>query len=1042
MKKKYCKLSRMLLVIVMIITCHLNVTAQGGTVTGRVTDVEGLPMPGVNVIVKGTTTGTITNIDGDYSLDVPANAEAIQFSFIGMKLQEVIYTGQTQINMTMLDDAQGLEEVMVVGFGKQKKASVIGSINSVKPADLKMPTSSLSTTLAGRLAGVISVQRSGEPGADGADFWIRGVSTFGANKSPLMLVDGVEVSSGDFNDIDPENIASFSILKDATATAIYGVRGANGVILITTKTGKVQEKASISIRAETSFSQPTQIPEFTDGVTYMKMYNEAIRTRTPLAQPKFSKEKIAGTEAGLDPYVFPNVDWYNTLFKDMAQSQRANMNVTGGGKKAQYFLSASFFHDSGVLKKDNSNSFDNNINIKRYNLRNNITVNLTPTTKVDLKLSANLEDYNGPAASFQQMINQESSVSNLFSNIMNSNPVSFPITFPNNGDDYVYYGNKSGGFFNGRYINPYAEMVKGFRERFSSTLISNLSFEQKLDFVIKGLSANGLISFKNWNVTDISRAIQPFYFEVGSYDYNQETNSYDYELQRVGSEGRNSLDYIPVNLSDRRMYIQTSLNYARTFDKHEVAGMLLYNQDEYVNGSPNSGDFYGSLPYRNQGLAGRFTYSYDTRYFAEFNFGYNGSENFIEGKRFGFFPSYAAGYIISNENYFASLKETINLLKMRVSYGLVGNDQIGYGRFPYLTQVNLSSGDYGYTFGEDYGNYRPGVYIEQYGNVESTWEVGRKMNIGLELGLFNDITIQADVFKEIRDGIFWQRVTVPSTVGIGEAKPYANIGKVENKGFDASLEYNKVFGDLVVSAKGNFTYSTNKVLAIDEPNQIYPYKSQIGRPINQLWGLRAERLFIDQEEVDNSPVQKYGEGIMPGDIKYANVSGEYDGLDQIDDNDMVPMGHPTVPEIVYGFGSYFKYKNVDFSLFFQGISRVSFFLNNIHPFAQNERNVLQAIADDYWNEETQNINAFYPRLSATENTNNGQNSSWWLRDGSFLRLKNVELGFTYKKARFFANGTNLLTLSGFDLWDPEMGGGNGLGYPPQKVFNIGVQLKL
>ncbi|MBK3516184.1 SusC/RagA family TonB-linked outer membrane protein [Carboxylicivirga marina] len=1031
MKKKYCKLSRMLLVIVMIITCHLNVTAQGGTVTGRVTDVEGLPMPGVNVIVKGTTKGTITNIDGNYSLDVPANAEAIQFSFIGMKLQEVIYTGQTQINMTMLDDAQGLEEVMVVGFGKQKKASVIGSINTVKPQDLKMPTSSLSTTLAGRLAGVISVQRSGEPGADGADFWIRGVSTFGANKSPLMLVDGVEVSSGDFNDIDPENIASFSILKDATATAIYGVRGANGVVLITTKTGKVQEKASISVRAETSFTQPTQIADFADGVTYMKMYNEAVRMRDPLAPAKFSKEKIAGTEAGLDPYVFPNVDWYNTLFKDMAQSQRANMNVTGGGKKAQYFLSASFFHDSGVLKKDNSNTFDNNINIKRYNLRNNITVNLTPTTKVDLKLSANLEDYNGPV----------SGASSLFGNIMESNPVSFPIMFPNNGDDYVYFGNKSGGFFGGRYINPYAEMVKGYKERFASTLISNLSFEQKLDFVIKGLSANGLISFKNWSTTSINRSIEPFYFEVDNYSYNQDTKSYDYTLRRVGSEGRNTLDYDPSNASDRRMYIQTSLNYARTFDKHDVAGMLLYNQDEYVNGSPGSDDFYGSLAFRNQGLAGRFTYSFDNRYFGEFNFGYNGSENFIEGKRFGFFPSYAAGYIISNENYFASLKETISLLKMRVSYGLVGNDQIGYGRFPYLTQVNLSNGDYQYTFGDNYNNTRYGVSIDQYGNVESTWEVGRKLNIGLELGLFNDVMIQADVFKEVRDGIFMQRETVPSTVGIGEARPFANIGKVENKGFDASIEYNKVFGDLVVSAKGNFTYSTNKVLAIDEPDQLYPYASKVGHPINQLWGLQAEHLFIDQEQINNSPGQTFGP-YLPGDIKYTDVSKEYDGQDRIDVNDMVPMGHPTVPEIVYGFGSYFKYKNVDFSLFFQGISRVSFFLNNIHPFAQNERNVLQAVADDYWNEETQNIHAFYPRLSDTENANNGQNSSWWLRDGSFLRLKNVELGYTYKKARFFANGTNLLTFSKFDMWDPEMGGGNGLGYPPQRVINIGVQVKL
>ncbi len=1006
---------------------------------GRVTDVGGAAIPGVNVLIKGTVIGTITDINGNYILSIPEDADAIVFTFIGMKQQEVAYNGQSTINMTMMDDNQGLEEVMVVGFGKQKKASVIGSINTVKPEDLKMPTSSLSTTLAGRLAGVISVQRSGEPGADGADFWIRGISTFGANKSPLILVDGVEVSSGDFNDIEPENIASFSILKDATATAIYGVRGANGVILITTKTGKDVERASISIRAETSFSQPTQIPEFVDGVTYMKMYNEAIRMRRPLDPMKFSQEKIDGTAQGLNKYVFPNVDWYNTLFKSMAQSQRGNLNVTGGGKKAQYFLSASIFHDSGILKSDDSMPYNSNIDVKRYNLRNN----LTRTTKIDLKISANLEDYNGPVVK----------ASDLYGNIMNSNPVAFPIIFPGEGEEHTYFGNKSGGFFSGRYINPYAEMVKGYKESFASTVISSFNFDQKLDFVTKGLSANGLISFKNWSSTGIKRQIEPFYYEVDTYAYNPESGDYDYNLRQVGSGGRNSLDYELENFGDRKTYVQFALNYARTYGKHDVSGMLLYNHDEYVNGNPDKNAdnlYYLLLPYRNQGVAGRFTYSFDNRYFGEFNFGYNGSENFISGKRFGYFPSYAVGYIISNEAYFQSLKETISLLKLRVSYGLVGNDQIGGDRFPYLTQVNLSNSDYGYTFGENFNNWRDGVSIDQYGNELTTWEVGRKTNIGIEVGFFDDFMLQADVFHEIRDGIFMQRETVPSTVGIGNAKPYANIGKVENRGFDASLEYNKVFGDLVVSARGNFTYATNKVLEIDEPNQTYPYLSKVGRPINQLWGLEAEHLFIDQAEIDNSASHTFGP-VLPGDIKYKDVSNAIDEQDRIDVNDMVPMGHPTVPEVVYGFGSFFKYKNVDFSFFFQGVARVSFFLRDIQPFAQNERNVLQAIADDYWNEETQDINAFYPRLSDTENTNNQQNSSWWLRDGDFIRLKNLELGYTYKKARFFANATNLFTISKFKFWDPEMNlgngnpnytGTNGLGYPPQRVVNIGVQLKL
>lgn len=998
-------------------------------IKGTVIDESGTPLPGVSVFVKGTTIGVITAIDGTYTIEFPAGSKTLSFSFIGMKTHEVAIDGRNELNITLVQDAQGLDEVMVVGFGKQKKASVIASINTVKPGELKLPTSSLSTTLAGRLAGVISVQRSGEPGADGADFWIRGVSTFGSNKSPLILVDGIEVSSGDLNDMDPENIENFSILKDASATALYGVQGGNGVILITTKVGKVSAKPKISVRLENSITAPTQMPKFADGVTFMKMYNEAILTRDPFLQAKYSQEKIQGTQNGLNPYIFPNVDWYNTLFKDFSMNQRANLNVRGGSEKIQYYLSASMFHDNGILKVPQVNDFNNNIDIKRYNFRNNITVNLSPTTKVDLKITALLEDYNGPKVG----------AASIFGNIMNSNPVAFPVTFPGqNGEDHIMYGNKSGGFFGGAYINPYAEMVRGYKDNFASTLFTNLRIDQKLDFITKGLSVNGLASFKNWSSTSVVRSMEPFFYEVDQYGLNGETNQHDYTLKKVGDSGRTALDYESEVLGDRTLYFQTAMNYNREFDSHAFTGMLVYNQKEYSNGNPQN--FYQSLPYRTQGVAGRFTYSFDDRYFMEYNFGYNGSENFISGKRFGFFPSYAMGYIVSNEKYFENLKSTISLFKVKASYGLVGNDQIGGSRFPYLADVNLSDGDRGYTFGQNFDVHRNGLSINKYGNPHATWEVGRKINIGMELGLFDKVTLQADIFRERRSGIFMQRNTVPSTVGIGEARPYANLGKVENKGFDASLEYNDHFGDFIISFKANFTYATNKVLEKDEPLRKYPYLSAIGRPINQMWGLDAERLFIDQAEVANSPEQTYTSTVLPGDIKYRDVSAQYDGLSRIDDNDRIPMGNPTIPEIVYGFGASMKYKKLDFSLFFQGIANVSFFIQNIHPFAQNDRNVLKAIADDYWTEANQNIHAFYPRLSATENTNNTQKSSKWLQNGGFLRLKNAEIGYTFNKLRVFMNGTNLLTFSKFDLWDPEMGGGNGLGYPPQKVFNIGAQM--
>ncbi|WP_339756747.1 TonB-dependent receptor [Algoriphagus aquimarinus] len=1001
-------------------------------ITGIVTDSDGISIPGANIIEIGTTNGTVTDIDGEFKLTLTTTNPVIKVSFVSYQTQEVRIGASSVYDIVLEDDQEALDEVVVVGFGEQKKVSVVGSVTTIKPRDLKIPTSSLSQSFAGRLSGVVAVQRSGEPGRDAAQFWIRGLATFG-NTNPLVFMDGIEISIGDMNSIDPMNIENFSILKDASATAIYGARGANGVILIETKRGEILDKPQVNIMMENSFMGPTQLPQFTDAVSFMEMYNTARRNQNPFQPAKYTQEKIQGTRDGLDPYVFPNVNWMDELFKDYSTRQYANVNVRGGGKMARYYMAVSYYKDQGILKKTDVNDFNNNIDQNRYNFVNNITVNVTPTTEMELNINADIIDYNGPAVD----------ASGIFGNVMNSNPVRFPIAYPAQEETgYIWFGNKTGGFVNNAFYNPYADLVKGYKERNNSTLLSTLRLKQNLDVITEGLSFSGMASFKNWTSSEITRSYDPYFYEMAGYEFNEATGQYDYNLALIGQGGREALAQSGANNGDRSLYFQASLNYTRSFEKHDVGGLLVYLQRQY-NTNIVGGNLTGSLPSRNQGISGRVTYAYDERYLLEANFGYNGSENFIQGKRFGFFPSIALGYVLSNEEFFSDLTNTFSLLKFRGSFGFSGNDRIGDERFPYLSNVDLNAGN-GYTFGQNFDNYRNGVLINRYANPDITWEEGKKLNLGMDVELFSKLMLNIDVFKEIRSGIFMQRNTVPGTIGVGDAKPYANLGKVENKGLDLTLAYVQAINrDLTISTRGTFTFARNKILEIDEPNRLYPYLSRVGQSINQLWGLQAERLFIDQAEIDASSTQTFSGQYYPGDIKYTDVSQEYDGFEQIDANDRVPMGHPTVPEITYGFGVNVIYKKFDLGVLFQGVANTSFFINDIQPFAQNERNVLKAIADDYWTEDNQNFNAFYPRLSEFENPNNTQNSSWWLRDGAFIRLKNAEIGYQYNpKVRFYSNGVNLITFSKFDLWDPEQGGGNGLGYPPQRVINVGVQINL
>ena len=1008
-----------------------SVSQKKRLLQGLVKDEQGNPIIGASIQLKNTGTGVITDLDGLFQIQVTDKNSVIVISYIGYVTQEISVGDRSSITVQLKEDTKSLEEVVVTAFGAtQKKETMVGSIQQVRPAELKVPSSSLSTSFAGRMAGVIAIQRSGQPGADGADFWIRGKSTFGDATGVLIVLDGVEISSSDLNALDPEVIESFSILKDATATAMYGTRGANGVMIVTTKSGQDLLKPIINFRLETSMSQLTSVPEMVGGVDYMKLYNEALTTRG-ITTGLYDDTKIRATEQGLNPLVYPNVDWYNEMFNKNAFAQRFNFNIRGGKKAVTYFMSASVKHDAGNLKSLSKDyfSYNNNINVMRYDFVNNLSIKATNTTKISLGLNVSLRDWKGPSAG----------VDGIFSMSREASPVDFPIVYPARNDKEIYtlWGGMSGGIYNNGYRNPVAEYVVGYKKQFASTVNANIRLDQDLKMVTKGLKLHVLASFKNWSKTETTRKAGYNQFEIDQY--NEATG--EYTLSRVGNEQKTALNTEGAATGDRRIFIQAYLDYKRKFGVHDVNAMLLYNQDQLDNNKPDN--LLSSLPRRKQGIAARLSYAYDDRYLAEVNFGYNGSENFAKNNRFGFFPSIALGYNISQEKFWEPISNVISHFKLRGSYGLVGNDGINE-RYAYLEDIVLSSDKWKYTTGVNQNVNLQGPVWNRYYNPNLTWEVGKKLNVGFDMQLFHQVNLNFDVFKEIRSKIYMQKVnTLPDFIGTGETKIYENSGKMKNVGFDIALDYNKqITKDFFLSFKGTLTYAHNTILERDEPPfQLYPNLSSVGYSRGQHLVYVADGLFRDQADVDSHAEQTLGYIPQPGDIKYVDqpdANGNCDGI--INTNDRVYMGYPEDPEIVYGFGPSMKYKNWDFSFFFQGAARTSILMSGFHPFGENAtRGVMKFIADDYWSESNPNPNAAYPRLTRDTNANNTVNSSYWLRNGAFLKLKNAEIGYTFKMFRAYLNGSNLLTFSPFKHWDPEMGGGSGMQYPTQRVFNIGIQ---
>lgn len=1013
-------------------------------ITGRVTDVKGEPLIGVNVTVDGDANGSITNMDGLYEIFVTKKSVVLKFTYIGFKTSEIRTNASTNIyDVALEEQVNELEETVIVGYGTQRKISNIGAQSSMKMEDIKTPSASLTTTLAGRLAGVVAVQRTGEPGKDAADIWIRGISTPNTS-SPLVLVDGVERS---FNDIDPEDIESLTTLKDASATAVYGVRGANGVILIKTKPGKVG-KPTVSADYYESFTRFTKMVDLADGITYMNAANEAMRNDG--IATKYTEDQIRNTIAGKDPYLYPNVDWLKEIFNDWGHNRRVNVNVRGGSEKVAYYASVSYFNETGMTVTDkNINTYDSKMKYSRYNFTTNLNIDVTPTTKVEIGAQGYLGEGNYPAISSADLYNAAMSIS----------PVEYPKMFFVNGEAYV-----PGTSTNNNFNNPYSQATRrGYDNLTKNQIYSNLRITQDLDMLTKGLKLTAMYAFDVYNEIHVhqDRAESTYNFLDTSVPYDMDGQPI---LQRI-YEGSNVLSYTQETSGNKKTYLEASLNYDRTFnDDHRVSALFLFNQQSKL--LYPKGTLEDAIPYRMMGIAGRATYSWKDRYFAEFNIGYNGAENFSPKHRFGTFPAFGVGWVISNEKFWQPLSKAVSFLKIRYTDGKVGNSEVSDRRFMYLDQMK-ENGDYGYKFGPNGTKWSGYETVNM--AVDLIWEESRKQDLGIDIKLFNDdLSIVFDLFKERRENILLKREhSIPSFLGYNTSAPYGNIGIIENKGFDGTIEYNKrINKDWVLALRGNITFNKDKWIQGELPEQKYEWMNQYGRNINGVKGYVAEGLFT-QAEIDDmarweslsdankaitpKPFASQFGTVKAGDIKYKDLNN--DG--QIDAYDQTYISRGDVPTTVYGFGFTVGWKDLSVGMMFQGVGGAERVLNgsSINPFngGGGSGNLYSNIGDR-WTEENPDQNAFYPRLSygseTTSNINNFQKSTWWVRNMNFLRLKTLQISYNLpkpwvnkvhlKNAAVYVMGTNLFTLSRFKLWDPELNTDNGASYPNTTSYSVGI----
>lgn len=1061
-------MKKYILCILCLFIYAMGVSAQKKTieVSGTISDPQGEPLIGVSVTIKDRPgLGVISDIDGKYKIKVEA-FQYLVFSYIGFQTQEHLVKDINLIlDITMEESKEtALDEVTITGTGPQKKVTVTGAITTVDVKTLNTPASSISNALAGNVAGVMAMQRSGQPGSNTSEFWIRGISTFGGSSSAMVLVDGFERSMDELN---IEDIESFSVLKDASATAIYGSRGANGVILVTTKRGK-DGKVEVDAKAEYTWTTRTKTPKFVNGATYASMSNEARTTRNQKAV--YTDSELMMIREQLDPDIYPNVDWMDMLLKDGAPTYRASVNVKGGGSTARYYLSGSYLDEGGMYHVDKTmKEYDTNANYQRYNYRLNLDLNITPTTMVQVGIGGALEKTNHAGSTSDQ----------IWESLFRYNPITVPVMYSNGYTPIISRGNTDDSF---HYYNPWVAATQtGYSEIWKNTINSNITLEQKLDFFTEGLKFVGRFGYDTFNENKINRYKIP---EMWRAERQRDTDG-NVVYKRAISE-RLLYQYSEAS-GNRKEFLEGELIYGRTFGDHDVSSVLKYTQDHYVNTSNVGDNIMAGIAQRHQGLAGRAGYGYKNRYLLDFNFGYTGSENFAKGHQFGFFPAYSAAWNVAEEDFVKNNIDWLGMFKIRYSYGEVGTDNSfdrnnPLTRFPYLANYNsrayyISTPAGMHKAGYNWGDINSGFPYDglTYTRVSSnnvTWEIAKKHDLGIDLYLFGDkFGLTIDYFNETREGIYMSRDYLPSMVGIlvggydripdtdtyiwNTTLPSANIGKQKIEGFDGNFKLDQKIEKVNFQIRGNFTYSKNEILEADEMINRYPYLRRTGYRHEQSRGLVALGLFKDYDDIRNSPRQDYGNvrDVMPGDIKYKDING--DGI--IDDKDVVPIGSTTKPNLIYGLGVSATWNGFDFNLHFQGAGKSSFFINGftVYPFINGEwGNILKEMADaNRWvlgvNEDP---NAEYPRLSYQGNANNYRPSTYWLRDGSYLRLKTLELGYTLPKAltnklymkrvRFHFIGQNLLTFSNFKLWDPEMGSSNGQKYPIGKTVTFGLSVNI
>ena len=1017
-----------------------SVVQQDKSVSGLLTDADGNPIIGATVVVKGTTNGVTTDIDGRYTLKGIKKGDIIQYSFIGFNTEEREFKGETTINIRMMEASVGLEDVVIIGYGQQKKESLVSSVNSISSNELQMPGRSLSNNIAGQISGVLAVQRSGEPGNDNSSFWIRGISSFAGGTSPLVLIDGVPRN---MDDITPDEIETFTVLKDAAATAVYGAEGANGVVLITTKRGQSQ-KPTLDVRTEFSIVTPTRMPTQLGSYDYLSLYNEA--TWESLGNPDvwvkpYSDELLELYRTQADPDLYPSADFLS-LLKDRTYNERVTLNLRGGADRVKYFVSGSFYNEDGIFDSKAVDKYDANINLNRYNIRSNVDIAVTKTTDLSVDMSGQYLQQTSPG--FR--------TNDIFYQMFNRPPHQFPLRY----SDGKFADNSE--YNPGTTMNPYNMLNEsGYTRKWSAYIQSKINLRQKLDFITKGLYLKLTGSFDANYASSMRRSKSPdvYHLELNSLGEKE------YVLIKQGSPDLS--DFGGASTSGRKqIYLEGSLNYDRTFnDVHDVHAMVLYMQKERQ-------DQGASLPYKKQSYVARLSYAYDNRYFVESSFGLTGSENFAKGNRFGIFPAVGAAWYISNEKFMEGTEDVINKLKLRVSYGLTGNDDVGGSRFPYRGKIDSSSGyDFGFVVGTGGTNSQGSGRVE--GPFEApylSWEMEEKKNIGIDLGLWRGrIDLSVDFFLNDRTDILMKRKTVSAMAGFRQ-NPWQNFGKVTNKGFDGNIIVKQNIRNVALTFRGNVTYARNKIIEYDEVSPKYDYQKQtgtsIGKPILFIAdGLYAESDFnVTVDPVSGAKNYTLKDGlpdpkalVMPGDIKYRDLNGD----NVIDDYDST-YGHEFYgnnPEWVYGFGLSGEWKGFYAGVFFQGTANSSINLNSgkFIPFDEGVSVAIRSEAmTSHWSSlDPDNWDVIYPRLRPLRFTHNSKASTWWYRSGDFLRLKNVEVGYELdskwlnkywmKRARLYVQGTNLAVWDHIKMWDPELGDADGgQKYPLNMAWTIGLEL--